>query len=413
MLGSSIFFAFCVGTASSDEFAAHPRQSTIRKHEVEQHKLQLKERENWNLHLADANAQGETTLGDEHFEATFTDTEEQDQDHLFDETTDQKHNLVDKTSIFDKVDKNSGETRFDPCAQFERTRFHDKDAVYFFTHVPKCAGWSFCSDFQHIKEHTAKFRGGEVCMSYNLMLGEKAGWDRQLKFLRNPRSHVASQYQECKYDDFFRGRTSNLPDDFDAWLSKFRRDFEEGKTSDRETNAYGFFQYKLKDQIEDDFSCYNPINMMTRQLSPDCKAVGQSSLSPHHLAEMKPHNLAVARKRISHAFFVGVTEAYQESLCLLHFKVNGTVPDTCRCGTEEWGNHPMHHSDHKLPARPLSTMTHWQNDTISMISQLDQRLYRHAVKNFVQQVEHAERAVGFRILCRSQRDKLSYFYKLY
>lgn len=84
--------------------------------------------------------------------------------------------------------------------------------------------------------------------------------------------------------------------------------------------------------MQDDWNCYNPVNMMTRQLAPSCRAQGQEKFSPHHRPERSEADLHEALRRLkSETFFVGLTELYQESLCVLHYKVHDKLPDNCNC----------------------------------------------------------------------------------
>ena len=70
-------------------------------------------------------------------------------------------------------------------------------------------------------------------------------------FLRNPRKHVYSQFLECKYDNWGKGRTKDTnfprnatdPEDMADWVSFFHDDWNVTKGC---------------------FNTYNPINMQSR-----------------------------------------------------------------------------------------------------------------------------------------------------
>lgn len=108
-----------------------------------------------------------------------------------------------------------------PCHPLTSTKFSSQDRVYFFTHIPKCAGWSFCVDAPTHLEHNAKVRTDEACMSHFLSISKGAREARHLVMLRQPQSHVLSQHLECVYDPFFKHTAPSVPKDLNTWLAHF------------------------------------------------------------------------------------------------------------------------------------------------------------------------------------------------
>eukprot|EP00398_MALV-I-01_sp_L67-1_P001040 gene1040-594_t len=272
---------------------------------------------------------------------------------------------------------------------------------------------------------------------------------RQLIMIRHPRGHVLSQHQECIHDKFFLNREPKVPRELDNWLNHFVENIEQGINTKPEPkkvwvddwtkpageakehelgNGWGVNQGGKAGL--DDYNCYNPVNMMTRQLAESCKALPDHLFSPHHPAiaqlgerqtedlkvpgsEISYEDLQSAMDRLDQTFFVGISEAYQESLCLLHYKVHGTIPDECNCEKHDsWANFEFTRIDHHIPTRDLSQLTAIQNSTIDRITELDKRLYQHVVSGFLREVGIAEYKSGVKILCRKSKTRLNVFTSL-
>jgi hypothetical protein len=130
-------------------------------------------------------------------------------------------------------------------------------------------------------------------------------------------------------------------------------------------------------------------------------------------------DLVSAKRRLeSPNVFVGLTEAYHESLCLLHYFVHQELPEMgCDCtNADEWTKFDKENvtkSSHKVPVLPLSALTEWQNQTIKKITSLDLQLYNFAADAFLDRVRTVESSTGQKILCSSSSAKirrLRYFY---
>jgi hypothetical protein len=136
-----------------------------------------------------------------------------------------------------------------------------------------------------------------------------------LTFLRSPRDHVYSQYLECKYDHWGIEQTNgtNFPRDYDdvsgakIWIDYFQN-------------------WKITDG---DFNCYNPINMETRVLTCNNNQVDLRHEINIYDDENSKKREELAIQHLESVDWVGLTELYHESWCVLMYQLNHTMPIKC------------------------------------------------------------------------------------
>ena len=247
--------------------------------------------------------------------------------------------------------------------------------------------------------------------------------------LRSPRAHVLSQYLMCRYSKwgrrmtaptwrpsgaattaghsnhsrpqqatattavgaaFPRSNRSNWALDFHEWLEHFvngsawaaarSRDIENSSAL-QGGPAPGLHNWGSRAEWERthaDFHCYNPNNMMARALA--CPS-GEYQ-SPHHCYSSRecneqPPPLELALRSLEKSRFVGLTERYDDSLCLLrHLSGGGAKSSSCANVTSS-----SHHS-HGVPRHDVRTLP---AETLALVDQLtavDAQLYARAEARF-------------------------------
>jgi len=133
---------------------------------------------------------------------------------------------------------------------------------------------------------------------------------------REPREHVMSQYMECAFDYYWTAPTRD-----EGGVPGSRRG---GSFAEKDFTAWlRHFQAWQPDM--GDYNCYNPWNMQTRQMI--CTSADQAS--PHHVHDGEATEPPVPE--LEQLDFVGVTELYDESWCLLNWQLDGSLPDMCTC----------------------------------------------------------------------------------
>mmetsp|Transcript_95679 Transcript_95679/g.270768 ORF Transcript_95679/g.270768 Transcript_95679/m.270768 type:complete len:361 (-) Transcript_95679:111-1193(-) len=267
--------------------------------------------------------------------------------------------------------------RIAECAGDE-PRFHR----VFHLHVPKTAGASLADDMRNIfPSWRTKLISREGCFSRGIQ--EHAS--QVVTMLRRPRDHVLSLYTHCTTSpEHHRFRSDSqwatMPGSFDAWVRTWAALQEQGKNT------------SLADPP---FLCYNPTNLQSFLLSCD-------RLRSHEFFRFHSVDSALAVRNMREAFFVGITEAYQESLCLFHAKVCGSLPRYCdRDNAEAWDSFSATHNLHGVKRHSLVGLSEQALQAIDAFTDMDRGLYAAAVERFEREVHEVERAFGRTLLPRA------------
>jgi len=265
---------------------------------------------------------------------------------------------------------------------------HSAPLIYFL-HIGKTAGKSarvdLLSTVRPIKSH-------ECCWPKNT-----GGLD-VVTFMRDPVAHVYSQWNHCRKNSDRWFNPEGLPESFEGWLEYWAR------AGDKPSNfTHGF-------------GCYIPINFQARALS--CKAWPYTAC-PKATASLDTDvktkwefgvDNETALRRVSDgspsgAALIGLTEYYQESICLFHARYRKRLPTYCDCRDEEaWATFPGHHFTHgsevaqdkvKLSAREL--------ELVHQLTDLDMLLYSVARTRFWAEVTRVEEQFGTQLSCKAER----------
>jgi hypothetical protein len=266
---------------------------------------------------------------------------------------------------------------------------HPPPKLWTFIHIPKTAGDSFLTDApNHMttqtnvlgnKERSLKFSDTSVPM---------------VVFLREPTSHVLSQFLECKYDGWGQNTTKGtgfpgyhkLEDallGFDEWVRHFH-----GLEKRPRFGKYAAF------------NCYDPFNMQARYMVTNAK-------SPHFATTKSDRwpDLATSRKRLAELQVVGIVEHYPASLCVFEYHAGGRtfLTDDCQVCDEEGqlkvAKSLVHHS-HGVPPHSIHSISNETLELIHDMTRIDQQLYQTGLEMFVQHVDSIRHETGMDLLCR-------------
>ena len=212
------------------------------------------------------------------------------------------------------------------------------------THIPKTGGTTFHFEALAITQIV----NNTDIDSQSLLHSHKCyGWKRfnnltveekRSIWIRSPGAHVASMFAQCqmkKYRNGFR-KTDRIDLEFLSFIHEFTnlQDTSVGQAA---------------------AICMDPRDMNTRFLTCDSDPSEYNherytDLHPFH-ARYPPPNLHEGLLRLNEADFVGVTDLYTESICLLEALVVGKLSERCTCN-------PQHntalfvHEDHDAPHVP-------------------------------------------------------------
>lgn len=308
----------------------------------------------------------------------------------------------------------------------------ERNLVYHL-HIPKAAGISWMSDEMSIlKRHGLKQVSQEGCFSFQdsnpRILGTAV-------MLRNPREHILSMYHFCMesftkdYQDLVRQPGSpGMPQTFEGWLTEWRRLQDSGwhgnftpspsQVTENSLNYEGLVRHArmaawsappfvpsftwLRESdwprldgggtiwhfVKAPFQCYSPFSFQTQRLS--CQNAMEWPETPNISAEVD---------NVDSAWFVGLVEQYQASVCLLRLKLGEAPPRYCDCShPEQWRT---------FPGLKLNKNSHPEVDDMSQeslvkmdrLAAADWQLYKAGQKRFVRDVLEMEQKHNIKLLC--------------
>jgi len=248
----------------------------------------------------------------------------------------------------------------------------------------------------HSKDHlqNMKMLSKEACMKHLLNAsGTSVEEYRKMKtpgtflvtLLREPVAHVQSMFFKCKYN--FKAHKLGLKEQLSM------------------ENISGWVQHYISDPT-DNWSCYNPANMQTRAFScnrdlwHDHTAANFTAKDGWTGMDAK-HTFESAKENMDMFDFVGISERFQESLCVFSAVVTSRAPSWCNCSnTETWAAHKVtHHRSGKYPNHKVSDLTETQRELIQTLTSEDDKLYKLATKRFDAQIAKYEAQGILKLSC--------------
>lgn len=145
----------------------------------------------------------------------------------------------------------------------------------------------------------------------------------------------------------------------------------------------------------DDYGCYHPLNLQTRQLTCD----GPNLYANHYHPSDQVQALGHLKE---HHTIVGLTEHFQASMCLVLTKQNDELPSWCNCLDKvAWAQF-----DHQVPRGAHGVQTHSIQDLsardlmlIEALTKEDVVVYRAAQAFFMKEVRSLERQYNTKLMC--------------
>ncbi|CAK0870162.1 unnamed protein product [Prorocentrum cordatum] len=289
-----------------------------------------------------------------------------------------------------------------------RDLFADPGPFLFYLKTPKTGGESFSKDIWLKAVHPLgkELVRPEGCYSWHRNFSNCTPGS-VVTLARNPREHVMSQYWHCKSSKMaqkphLKDIISRLPS-FEEWVGNWTLirancshygDFAPGNHGFAHVSHFG---------TNTPYKCYNPINMQSHRFT--CR---KSFEFPDRV------NLSLALHNMWAAWFVGVLELYQESVCLFLARIlNFTTPLPAGCNASDeaaWhkftgklshDTHGVNHSHRTIHEEPEDFLR-----AVDSLVAEDLVLYSAAKRRLLAELDEVERVRGVKILSESRRQLL-------
>jgi hypothetical protein len=242
-------------------------------------------------------------------------------------------------------------------------------------HIPKTAGTSLRKELGK-----AGFRTPHTEFCYRQLFKTKAF---TIMFSRAPRAHVLSQFLECGHTDWGNKVTKGTlfprsgADEYQVGFTQWIDHFDALLMAPERQNSSPAAQ---------SFRCYDPRNMQTRQISSKCHS------TPHFYMALTEKDLEDAIANMHSVSFVGITELYALSWCVLMFKLTGDLP--YECGIQDEHNDSHIHATHGVPRHDELQISQEVLDKVDGMTLFDQEFYRACFFRLMEDVQHVENATG-------------------
>jgi hypothetical protein len=241
---------------------------------------------------------------------------------------------------------------------------------------------------------------------------------KTVTMVRSPRSHAISMYMHCQFSaeqkTNFKIKEQNR--------NIFPLKGEDMKKEDVIRGFDNWLDYMLNmDDTKfintiDSFDCYTPWNLQSRMMTCNIKS------KHHHGAQIirkgyyneqfqKDNNIHIPKiepdwddvKDIilsNKMAFIGLTEHYKESVCIIHYIHSKTMPSHCDCTTQQQQQTKLQNRTHGVPhLLDVSDLSLSTLRKIDEITKVDVMTYQLSQKIFNETLQLVESESGIKLIC--------------
>jgi hypothetical protein len=277
----------------------------------------------------------------------------------------------------------------------------EKDTTVRFVHIPKSGVSSLEASLWGgtLKTFLGErdFVSNEDCLYFSPKCPQGGCGSHQMAMMREPRSQAFSSYLECAYhvDGWVAEENVTVPVShqkdanlshsqqfkldvvaFNEWLDHFNSSWQSNHDSPQSAS----------------FNCFHPGDIATRYLS-------ERGGIPCHYSDKRMRSAAdykVATLNMRQLFYIGLTEEFDLSKCMLIYQLHGNVPEYCKCGSSVEA--PVEMKDLRdIPRYNYSHLDEATQNKIAELTQQDVKLYEDTVKEFWTRIYVAEDRLGFKL----------------
>eukprot|EP00746_Dinoflagellata_sp_MGD_P141040 gnl/MRDRNA2_/MRDRNA2_74202_c0_seq2.p1 gnl/MRDRNA2_/MRDRNA2_74202_c0~~gnl/MRDRNA2_/MRDRNA2_74202_c0_seq2.p1 ORF type:complete len:351 (-),score=60.69 gnl/MRDRNA2_/MRDRNA2_74202_c0_seq2:72-1124(-) len=254
-------------------------------------------------------------------------------------------------------------------------------------HIPKTGGSALTVTLQQNKDwiNGAGVEAHEGCYNDMKQRMNVSNGDKIITFVREPYTHVVSQFNQCCINPAGGLQTSCAET---KNLKKYVDYFDKVRNAENIKPCYS--AYNLQTRA---FTCWQPI-----------PHPGDSIKGNHKVNGSQPIEEAI--QNLHEMYFVGILEYFKESLCVLYTKQHDEFPSWCNCEDKEAFNSwaPSHFGEKPtrekfktnpyvdVPLKLRKQMNHFVSD--------DLQLYKLAKERFHREVDETEAKFGKKLMCK-------------
>lgn len=295
---------------------------------------------------------------------------------------------------------------------------------FVFIHIPKAAGASFMKKSGWLMPKGSTLQGSEELAAWSTVVRARLGRrGERVIFLRHPVQLIYSQFLYCKFSlmskssIFPKGDRKSTSSGLDEWIQRFSRCERGARKRDASKRPYiansdlasDVHGRSLKVQNcgsaagrPSALGCYHPWNVQFRFVA------GQGGARSHIGVPPRITNKRARTMLTTDFAFVGLVDAYKESLCLFRWTnmPNETPPEYCACGTEaKFPKTPRTHDQSNYNSS-LARITPDRRAALASLVPEDLLLYLEGLRVFEHTADRARAATNVTFICPAKLDAL-------
>lgn len=256
----------------------------------------------------------------------------------------------------------------------------------------------------------------------NIIISNKNKEDDEINIkvvtmIRSPRSHAISMYMHCQYS-----KRNNEMHKQNQNIFPLKGE-EDMKKEDLIRGFDNWLDYMLNmDDTKfikksDSFDCYTPWNLQSRMMTCNIKEHRHTGAQIirndyyHDEKFQKDNNIQIPKiepkwddvKDIilsNKMAFIGLTEHYKESVCIIHYIHSKTMPSHCDCTTQQQQQTKLQNRTHGVPhLLDVSDLSLSTLRKIDEITKVDVMTYQLSQKIFNETLQLVESESGIKLIC--------------
>jgi len=272
-----------------------------------------------------------------------------------------------------------------------------------YVHIPKTGGRSFESDARKIFAPIGVIENLENCFKVTEFQWRSSKTKMLAVLFRSPMQHVLSQFLWCKQWWHLFSNTTGTYGGLDEWVFHHEQERRKPLPSTKDFN-FNYWQ-------ESAYKCYSPWNMQTRYFTQqhhhikDCPQ-GFNNYSCHMVQENFEPSPDVAKDVLDRQVdLFGITDLYVETLCLMQWKMNGTIPHSCACGGQGLSEQYTH-NDHGVAAHRIEDLPKNIRQQMAKFVQQDARFFGFVLDRFEKELKKVATVTGIQMVCPDRFKKI-------